>query len=390
MSVVALTPSGNCCINRGAMHRTLCLLFTLLVILAVLPSTLLARVEIGRPGSEPTIIEDVYQREGTVFISVDEVLAALALEGDWDSVRHLYAIRTPHGQVVISPGSQFLRLGDNFVPIVHRPRFIDGKLRVSEDFVLRQLAPLLTVPIRYRNHEPPAATPEEDPLDRLFAFLLRKKPSVGNARQWVVALDPGHGGQDTGVLAGDGRKEKTVNLAVAQRLEKILKMHQDAPILLTRNDDYAVDADQRLVAVGEGEADVLLSLHAQSYPVPDVHGVTLYVQPETERDAPEGLRGENASRQLATALQQSLREAGFAVNAIRERPVLPLGRGDLPRVLGEMGYLTNPEDLAMLFDPQRQQDLARALFNGLQKFFNKHQERDYELPPTDAERSAPR
>jgi len=371
------------------MRRLLLLLLTIQIALTILPSSLLALVEIGRPGSDLLTIEDVYQREGTVFISLEEVLTALGLEGEWDSVAHRYAIKTPHGRVTISPGSQFLRLGDNFVPIVHRPRFIDGKLRVSEDFVLRQLAPLLTVPIRYRNHEPPVAAPEEDPLDRLFAFLLRKKPTVGNARQWVVALDPGHGGQETGVLAADGRKEKTVNLAVAQKLEKILKMHQDAPILLTRNDDYAVNADQRLLAVGEAGSDVLLSLHAQSFPSPDVHGITLYIQPETERDAPDGLRGENASRQLADSLLLALREAGFSVNAVRERPVLPLGRGDLPRVLIEMGYLTSPADLAMLFDPQRQQDLARAMFNGLQTFFKKHQERDYDLPPADAERPTP-
>ena len=105
-------------------------LFSLLLFLLgfTLPASSL--VEIGRSGEEPLIIEDVYLREGTAFVSIDDVLAALELEGAWDSVAHVYLIRTPHGRAIISPGSQFLKLGDNFIPIAHRPRFLDGKLRV--------------------------------------------------------------------------------------------------------------------------------------------------------------------------------------------------------------------------------------------------------------------
>jgi N-acetylmuramoyl-L-alanine amidase len=386
VSFAALTVSIELEYKSFPMRALIFTLITVLIAFAGLPSRALALVEIGRPGQDPLVIEDVYQREGTAFIAIDDVLLALELEGDWNSVKHVYSILTPHGRAVISPGSQYLRLGDNFLPITHRPRFIDGKLRVSEAFVLKQLAPLLAEPIRYRNHNPPAAVAEEDPLDRLFAFLLRKKPTVGDARQWIVALDPGHGGQDPGVLAPDGRKEKAVTLAVSQRLEKLLKMHQDAPVVLTRDDDYALALEQRLVKVGESGADVLLSLHAQSFAVPEVAGVMLFVQPETERDAPGVLVGESASLELARNLSDSLTSAGFKVAAIQERPVMPLGRGDLPRVLVEMGYLSNPDDMSMLFDATRQQDVARALFNGLQSFFTKYEEHDYDLPPTDPQR----
>ena len=132
--------------------------FYLSLFLLVLTLPANALVEIGRPGEEPLVIEDVYLREGTAFVAIDDVMAALELEGEWNSVAHVYKIRTQHGRAIISPGSQFLKLGDNFIPIAHRPRFIDGKLRVSEVFLLRQLAPLLTRPIHYRNHNPPAPT----------------------------------------------------------------------------------------------------------------------------------------------------------------------------------------------------------------------------------------
>jgi N-acetylmuramoyl-L-alanine amidase len=192
-----------------------------------------------------------------------------------------------------------LKLGENFVPISHRPRFIDGKLRVSETFILRQLAPLLAEPLQYRNHNPSETVVAEDPLDRLFAFLLRRKPQTDDRSQWAVALDPGHGGMDSGVIA-----------------------------------------------VVQAGADVLLSLHAQGFFSPEPHGVMLFIQPETERDLPQGMTGENASRQLAEALRESLVSAGFIVAGVMEQPVLPLGRGDLPRVLVEMGSLSHSGDLA--------------------------------------------
>lgn len=368
LRIYALTVRRFCSIRR-AMRRLFLPLFCSLCLVLVLALPARALVEIGRSGGEPLIIEDVYLREGTAFVAIDDVLGALGLEGEWDSVAHLYTIRTPHGRAVISPGSQFLKLGDNFIPVAHRPRFIDSKLRVSEAFLLRQLAPLLAEPIYYRNHNPPAPSQGDDPLDRLFAFLLRKKAPIADGSKWVVSIDPGHGGEDPGALGLLGSKEKTVTLAVAQRLERLLKMRQDAPVVMTRDGDYALDLARRLEVVAEGEADVLLSLHAQAFASAASAGVNLYVQPQTERDVPDGMPAANSSRKLAEMLQQQLEKGGFTVHGIKELPVYPLGRGDLPRVLVEMGSLTNAADLAALQDPARQQDLARALFEGLQAFF---------------------
>ncbi len=352
------------------MSRLALQLFYLSFLLLAFALPASALIEVGRPGEEPLVIGDVYLREGTAFVSIADILTALELEGEWNSVAHVYSIRTPHGRAVISPGSQFLKLGDNFIPVAHRPRFIDGKLRVSEAFLLRQLAPLLTEPIYYRNHNPPEPTQGEDPLDRLFAFLLRKKEPVADGSKWVVSIDPGHGGEDSGSLGLNGSKEKVVTLAVGQRLEKLLKMHQDAPVVLTRDGDYALDMERRLEVVAKGQADVMLSLHAQAFFSAETSGVNLYVQPQTERDVPDGMIIENSSLKLAEILQEKLEKGGFDVHGIKELPVYPLGRGDLPRVMIEMGSLTNTIDLTLLEDPIRQQDFARALFDGLQAFFD--------------------
>lgn len=341
----------------------------LLLLLTFIPPAV-AMIEIGRPGEKPLIVEDIYLREGSAFIAIDDVLAALALEGEWFSVEHVYKIRTPHGLAVISPGSQYLKLGENFIPIAHRPRFIDGKLRVSEAFMLHQLAPLLSEPVYYRNHNPPERLENQDPLDRLFAFLLRKKEPAADGSKSIVSIDAGHGGEDSGALGLNGSKEKDVTLAVSQRLGKLLKMHQDAPIVLTRDGDYALDLERRLELIATGQADAMISLHAQAFLSAEASGMNLYVQPQTELDVTDGMPAENLSLKLAELLKQKLTKNGFVVRAIKELPVYPLGRGDLPRVLVEMGSLTNTADLAMLQDPSRQQDLARSLYEGLQAFFD--------------------
>lgn len=342
----------------------------------------LAVIEIARTGNPPVIIQDVYQRDGVAFVAIDEVLNVLGLSGQWDNVAHLYRIETPKGQAVISPGSSYLRLGERAVKVEHRPRFIDGKLRVSEPFLVERFAVFLDIPLELKNLNPVAPPPPETPLDELFSLLLLQRPKAATDSQWVVAIDPGHGGQDAGAMGKDGATEQEVNLAVAVQLQKLLKMRRGSPVIMTRDADYAVSQGQRLEAVTRGQADVLLSLHSQAHSSPVARGVVLFISPDTatvppdgspEGVIPAGVPGMNASLQLAGSLQGALVAAGFQVAPIQERRLLPLGQGNLPRVLVEMGFLSNEADLVRLHDPGRQQQLAQALFSGLESFLKKYQ-----------------
>jgi len=342
----------------------------------------LAAIEIGLTGRPHVTIEDVYERDGVAFVAIDEVANALGLTGQWDNVAHLYRIETPKGQAVISPGSSYLRLGERSVKVAHRPRFIDGKLRVSEPFLVEQFAPFLGLPLELSNSNPAAPPPPESPLDQLFSLLLLQRPKAAVDSQWVVAIDPGHGGQEAGAIGKGGATEQTINLAVAEQLQKLLKMRRGAPVVMTRDADYAVSPAQRLEAVARGQADVLLSLHAQAHFSPVARGVMLYVAPEKAAESPAGsaqepppagVPGINASMRLAEALRDAFTAAGYVVAPVQERPLFPLGQGNLPRVLVEMGFLSNDGDLARLKDPAQQQLLAQVLFNGLEAFLKTYQ-----------------
>lgn len=363
-------------------HSQLLFFRLLLLSLLLLPAAAGAAVQVGRSGSPPVVIQDVYLRDGVAFVAIDEVLAALGLSGSWDNVAHLYRIDTPSGQAVISPGSSYLRLGERAVRVEHRPRFIDGKLRVSEAFLVDQFAPFLDLPLVLTNLNPAAPPPPESPLDQLFALLLRQRPKAADDSQWVVAIDPGHGGQDAGAMGKGGGTEQEINLAVALQLQRLLKMRRAAPVIMTRDGDYAVSRQQRLETVASRHADVLVSLHAQSFFSPDAQGVMLFIPGPgaislVGGDAPPApvaaAPAVNASLALAGALREALVADNFAVAPIQERNLLPLGQGDLPRVLVEMGSLTNPDDLTRLRDPARQQQLAKALYRGLEAFLKNYQ-----------------
>ncbi len=344
--------------------RTLFCFFLLFI-----ASPLEASVEIALKGQSPVVIDEIYLREGVSYLPADDALEAINLQGDWDSVEHVYRIKTPRGTAVISPGSRYLRLGERFVPLEHPPRFLDGRLRVAEDLISRHLPSLLRLPVYYRNLNPTTVSTqgEESSLDRLFAFLLRKKKPADNGSSLRgVAIDPGHGGQqDPGAIGPGGIKEKDAALEVSIKLQKQLKMRLGIPVFISRDGDYALDREQRLKPATHPEADALILLHAQASFREEPRGVTLFIRP-FEENPEEGDRDESV--RLATHIREAMETADLEVDGIIQAPLLPLGRGNLPTVLIEMGYLTNTEDRQMLQNPEEQQKLAEAIFEGLETF----------------------
>lgn len=347
----------------------------ILSLLLVLPAH--ASVEITLEGQPPTRIQEVYHRDGMAYLAIDDVLPVLGLKGGWQSVKHVYEITSPQGLAIISPGSHFLRIGGQMIPLAQPPRFIDGRLRISENFFQDQLVGLANRSVVYRNLDP---NNTQDPtpgtqLDRLFAFLLKRGPTDEKDIRAVtkIAIDPGHGGEDPGAIGVGGTKEKQVNLAIAHKVAKQIKMQLGMPVVLARNGDYTLSQDQRLQAFSQSDADVLLVLHAQASFNSAPHGIVLFVRPLEEQAS--GTVAENDdSMQLAQTLKASLLAAGLPVHGILRAPLLPLGRGDLPTVLVEMGYLSHTEDRARLTAEEGQSALASALFNGLNTFVQKQQE----------------
>ncbi len=355
----------------------------LLLILMLLFSTpLLAAVDIALRGKDPVRLNDVYQQAGVPYIAIEDILNVVGLEGQWNSVKHIFRIRTSHGWAEISPASSYLKLSGDYYPLQEKPRFIDGRLRVTDSFVREQLQLLVGQPIYYRNLDPDTDTArakESGSVEQLFAFLLKKKPRRAGPLLHAVAIDPGHGGLDTGVIAANGYKEKQLNLAVAEKLTKQLKMKLGVPIHLSRNGDYELTVEQRLAAAAREDVDLWLLLHAQSALTKELQGVTLFIRPADVIAAGESTQpaAANVSLQLAELLALALREAGIRVNGIYPTALLSLGRGKLPTVQIELGYLSHKDESALLQKAEYQERLAQALFQGIRRFTELEKEKQH-------------
>ncbi|PLY03135.1 MAG: hypothetical protein C0622_04750 [Desulfuromonas sp.] len=351
--------------------------FLFFLILFLLPfQPVFAAVDVALRGQNPVHLEDVYQQDSNIYVAVDDVLPAVGLSGYWDSIAHSFRIKTSRGWALISPASSYLKIADNFYPLQDKPRFIDGRLRVTESFIVNQLSLLTGRSIYFRNLDPDTNTkPEDDKngLEQFFAFLLNKKTPSSGPLLRAVAIDPGHGGLDTGVVSASGVKEKELNLELAGKLAKKLKMRLGIPIYLSRDGDYEVTAEQRLQAAAHEDVDIWLLLHAQSAFGAETQGVTLFIRPEGEgrqqvAQAEGAVAPASESMQLARELAKAMNEAGIEVLGIIPSSRLSLGQGNLPTVQVEMGFMSNPGELEKLQSADYQNQLVQALYQGIQRF----------------------
>lgn len=191
----------------------------------------------------------------------------------------------------------------------------------------------------------------------------------------VIALDPGHGGYDPGVLGSGGEVEKEIVLDVALRLGELLTA-AGVRVRLTRATDCHLmdpeeairlgsrkrsDMEARLRLVRDAAPDVFVSLHANSFPSPRVWGPQTFFSRE----------GHPGSERLAACIQDSLNRTVPAANR-RPNPRndhFLLRNVDMPAVTVELGFVSNPAEARRLMDDAHRDALAWAVFHGLARYF---------------------
>ena len=328
-----------------------------------------AAVEIQLAGEAPVLIRSVYQREGTVFLPLREVLPPLHLIGVWDGAKRLYWISATPDAILLVPGSRKLRYGKRSLTLQQAPRFFAGELCVPEEVVTTHLPHLLGVKIGYVNQDVAAPPPQAFAADEPGSALATSLPLQ------QIVIDPGHGGDDPGAISPTGIKEKDLTLALALRLEKILKMEGLAPIRMTRDGDYGVTLQRRAgEARGPAAENLLLSLHMSAWRSAQAAGCTLYYLPLRDN--------EDDSFLLAQSLDAALHAAGVADCSFERVTLSPLNQTPFPAVLLELGYLTNPDELALLASSDGQERIVRALALGVKNYAANRPRRRLDVPVT--------
>jgi N-acetylmuramoyl-L-alanine amidase len=228
-------------------------------------------------------------------------------------------------------------------------------------------------------------------------------------RPMIVMIDPGHGGKDTGAIGDMHTKEKDVVLQIAKQLANLINLQNNMRAVLTRNGDYYVTLHNRLVYARKNKADIFISIHADSYFNNRASGVSVYTLSKngatsiatrwlTMRNNYSELEGvelkklEDQSTLLRSVLidlaqtdtvKNSFRLGSSLLDAldkvtllhstrVEKAPFMVLKSPDIPSVLAEVGFISNPSEELHLANKLYQHKMAVALFNGIQTYQKKY------------------
>lgn len=241
--------------------------------------------------------------------------------------------------------------------------------------------------------------------------VANSERSVKKLRDVVIVIDPGHGGKDPGAVGTKRHLEKDVVLAIGKKLKKIIDQQPGMKAILTRDGDHYVGLRQRLTIARKYDADIFISLHADAYINHHSKGVSVFALSPTgatseaarwlaEKENYSELGGVDLSElddqnglvrtvlldlsqtaTIAASLQMGLRVlhalddiAHLHHQNVEQARFVVLKSPDIPSILIETGFITNPQEEKNLISARYQARLSQAIFKGIKQYF-------WESPP---------
>lgn len=185
----------------------------------------------------------------------------------------------------------------------------------------------------------------------------------------VIVIDPGHGGFETGIEGHESALEKTIVLDIANRTKAALEAKISQSVVLTRDEDIALNEAQRAALVQNSSADLLIAIHAGSSLSPKVRGTTLIYESASVHVHGRPTGELEQARRLARFLAESLKEvSAVPMRGIDGAETRSMAHPGTPSVMIEIGRLTNSEDAAALRDESTRAAIAAAIADGVARF----------------------
>ena len=254
----------------------------------------------------------------------------------------------------------------------------------------------------------PAPQPAASAVPAVPAVPAVQPEAAGGAkvtRMITIVLDPGHGGEDPGAVGSRGTREKDIVLAIAKRLKFKLEEQPNIRVMLTRDGDYFVPLGTRVDKARKVQADLFVSIHADAFMLPSARGSSVFVlsekgatssaarwlaNKENLADAIGGVNMKGHDAQLAgvlldlstTAQINDSMKLGRAVlseiggiarlhkSAVEQAGFAVLKAPDIPSILIETAFISNPEEEAKLRDNGYQDEIANAITKGIKRYFS--------------------
>lgn len=235
---------------------------------------------------------------------------------------------------------------------------------------------------------------------------INRTPGV--LRDVVIAIDPGHGGEDPGARGPSGMYEKEIVLQISKRLAEMINQERGMRAVLTREGDYFLPLRRRMQIARQNKADLFVSIHADAFRDPRVSGSSVYILSQrgasseaarwlAERENASDLIGgvnldvkndnmlasvlldlsQTASLEMSIDVADRVLAGLKSVGKVHKRQVQSAGFAvlkspDVPSILVETAYISNPEEERKLRDRNYQTQLASAILQGLRNYFNEY------------------
>lgn len=241
-------------------------------------------------------------------------------------------------------------------------------------------------------------------------------PAIRAARDIIIAIDAGHGGEDPGSIGPSGFYEKNITLPIAKQLLTLINQQDGMQAMLVRTNDYYVHVNRRTEIARGQKADLLVSVHADAFTSAQPRGASVWVLSQkrattevgrmleqTERHSEllggvaEIIKDSANERYLAqTVLDLSMHHSMFTAHQVADHVLTELGKvaylhqskpqkaslgvlkaTDIPSILVEVGFISNPQEEKLLRSSSHQSKLAKAMFNAINNYFR-------QSPPADS------
>lgn len=175
---------------------------------------------------------------------------------------------------------------------------------------------------------------------------------------YTIVIDPGHGGKDNGATGVDGSYEKEFTLSLGKKIQSLLNEEPEINVLMTRDDDRFISQKslERPEFANENEADLYLSLHQDSFDDPDVSGTESFYYDDDSLDVAEIIQ------------KHVVDTTGFNDRGVKRENLFVLRDSDMPSVLIEVGYLTNPDEQEKMNSDNFQEQIAQSIVDGIEEY----------------------
>jgi N-acetylmuramoyl-L-alanine amidase len=248
---------------------------------------------------------------------------------------------------------------------------------------------------------PPSETKKEKAIQEAPSSQSNKIPT----KKVVIAIDAGHGGEDSGARGASGSLEKNITLSIARKLKKEIDNDEQLRAVLTRDDDYFVPLHGRVIKARKLKADIFVSIHADAFTNPDAKGSSVFAlsesgatsasarylaNKENESDLIGGVSLDDKDPMLAKTLldlsqsatiNDSVKLGNFVLDQLRDINDLHkssveqagfavLKSPDIPSILVETAFISNPKEEQILNSDEHQEILAKNILIGIKKYLS--------------------